>query len=445
METRSASTTDRSVVFQLLCATVFTSMTIPRSGSKIGEIPITLPLVLYAVLLLFWISRPLGSIKLPTTRGSIFERIATLSAVGLIASGIIGLLNGLIHAENTGSTLVNSAAILGFVPIFFIVREVVNTKERLYKLCGIVILSITLVSIYGIVQKLFGHYRVMIPGLTVCYADAKMPDVFENKCNVTAVGLKVVSTFQNGNLLGVFLSLVMPLCVALSAYSNGRRRISYMLLANLVMLDILLTLSRGSTIAALFSLCVLAWYIRPSKTPVYFLAGYLWIGVAASIAMQLSERMLSYDPTGAGRISTYQALVDTYNSLPTMSFALTALFGAGMGAGVGFPADQITGIESSLLMILLSLGIVGLFLFMMAMYGGVRYATGVRSREDDQLNAIAFGLSAGVVGAIAQLAIDQAMMLPPTAMNLWIVLGLAVSAGSIIRSQRTETSRNLAS
>ncbi len=425
---------NRPVIRWLLYATIFASMTIPRSGTKLGGVPVTAPTLLYLVLLMVWASWSMWRARLDVRGKQFHEQLAVYGVVGFAAVGVVSCAVGLVTSAEPKLWFAEVSALLGFLPLFFLVRTHVRTVDDLQTVIRLVVVALLLVCLYGLAQKVFGHYRVMIPGVTISYADAQQADVFESKYNMTPIGLKVTSTFQNGNLFGSFLALIAPLCVALASVSGLRKRFYYLMLFGLATVALMLTLSRGAVLAGLVSLFALVWMLRPLTIPVFVASGFGALGGVLLYVMQLGERLFNFDPTGAGRIPAYGKLALLYTDLSPGMFALTALFGAGMGGTVGSFSNSIFQVDSSLLIILMKTGILGLLMFLAAVYGVVR-CVGVRdgSRITPE-RAVACGLAAGMIGSVTQYALDSVFMLPPTAMNFWIVAGLAVAANSISRA-----------
>lgn len=87
----------------------------------------------------------------------------------------------------------------------------------------LIIVSTIAVCFYGLLQKFFGHYRVMIPGITISYADSLIPNVFSFKSNSWGSLLKITSTFQNGNIFGTFLTMVTPIIWAATFLAEPER------------------------------------------------------------------------------------------------------------------------------------------------------------------------------------------------------------------------------
>ncbi len=273
----------------------------------------------------------------------------------------------------------------------------------------------------------------MIPGVTLAYSDAQTPDAFDLKNNLTAVGLKVMSTFQNGNLFGTYLALLLPIPAALFHSARGWRKQFYLLLLGLAMANLLLSLSRGAIVAGMVSLGVLSLILHRATALRIVALLLVAVGGVLVYALQLGERLLVFDPTLAGRIPMYQVLASVYDSLDPLSFCLAATVGIGMGSSIGPAIDRLQIVDSSLMAIAMKMGLVGLLslgTFIYAVFGFAWH----RCRASQSLEgSIGCALAAGVVGASVQFAIDGVIMLPPTAMNFWMVAGLALAAGSIAR------------
>jgi len=395
--------------------------------------PVTVPIILYLTLLFFWACRPLSQIKLDLRRKSVFEQLGIYGTLCYLVLGLLGVCIGLLRGPNFFHLFSHTAPLVGFVPALFLVREHVRDVRALRFMARMIVVSLVLVCLYGISQRIFGQARVMVPGVTISYADAFSPDPFALKSNLTAVGLKVMSTFQNGNLFGNFLVLSVPLAIALATISRGWSRLMYLIVSVLALANLMLTLSRGAIVAGMLSTLVVAWLLRPAKVPLCVAACFVAIGGALLYGLQLGERLLTFDLTAGGRVPMWTELARKYSELSPGSFAFTFIAGSGMGAAVGTPSEPVVGTEGSLLMILLKMGVLGLLAFLTGVYGIARFAGWEHSPSLTPESAIARGLAAGLIGAAIQFGVDSVMLLPPTAMNFWIVGGLALTAGSIAR------------
>jgi len=428
----------RGLILQLLLLTIFLSMCIPRSGTKIRDIPVTLPILLYLLILLLSFLRPYRLVTLNVAGMSAGERLAISGALAFMIVSFVAVAVGAIRGAMIQDILVETASILGFVPVFLLVIAYVRDGGTLRKVVKLMVVAVAIVSIYGVCQRLFGHYNTMIPGITIAYSDAMVPDAFDLKNNLTAVGLKVVSTFQNGNLFGNFLALTLPLPALLFHRARGLRKLLYLCLLALVMSVLLLSLSRSAIVAGIVSLGILCLILRRAVGLWVILGVLVVIGGSLVYVFQLTERLLTLDLSLAGRTVMWQDLAAIYEDLTPARFILAAIFGLGMGATVGPPALACRQTESSLLVIGMKTGVIGILLWTVSFFGificVLRWSTKARSLEGQ----VGCALVAGLLGASLQLAIDSVMMMPPTAMNLWLVAGLALVSARIAREQLSD-------
>lgn len=413
-------------------------MCIPRSGTKIGDVPVTLPILLYLLTLLLSFLYP-GRLVIWNVSGmSAGEQLAVGGALTFMIMSSVAVAVGAIRGATIQDMLVETASILGFVPAFLLVIAYITDGNTLRKVVKLMVSAVAIVSVYGVCQRVFGHYKTMIPGVTIAYSDALVPDAFDLKNNLTAVGLKVVSTFQNGNLFGNFLALALPLPALLFHRAKGICRLLYLCLLALVISVLLLSLSRSAIVAGIVSLGILCLILRRAVGLWVILGLLVIIGGALVYVLQLSERLLTLDLSLAGRTVMWQDLAAIYESLTPAKFVLATLLGIGMGATVGPPALACRQTESSLLVIGMKTGVIGIFLWVMSFVGilvcVLRWSAKARSLEGQ----VGCALVAGLLGASVQLAIDSVMMMPPTAMNLWLVAGLALVSARISREQLSD-------
>ncbi len=425
--------------YYFLCVAILASMTIPRAGTKVGEIPVTLPILLYLALLGLYCLRPLSSVRISLSSGDTYDDLVAWSAVAFMVFGLVSISVGIMRGAPTTQMLVEAVALLGFVPAFFLIRSHVATPEAFRTIIRLLGVSLAITCVYGVCQRIFGHYLVMVPGITMAYSDAQSPDAFEFKNNMTAVGLKVVSTFQNGNLFGYYLALLLPIPAALFHGARGSRKGLYAVFLGLVLVCLLLTLSRSAIVAGVISLVLLGVLLRRSLA--LRIVGVLLVGIGGMFVylLQLGERLLTFDPTLAGRTTIWEQMIASYNSLHPLGLLLAGLVGGGMGGTISSGPFAMYGIESSLLTIGMKMGLIGLLPLLGVVFGVFACAWRWCRPLDSFEAQMGCALAAGVIGSSVQLAIDSVMLMPPTSMNYWLVIGLALIACSIARQQIRNT------
>ncbi len=168
---------------------------------------------------------------------------------------IIMLMGGIISIGGTAS--VREAAIYTcFMLIYFMIVTLINTREWLSRLSIGLVASGTLTALYGIYQKLSGNMEM----------GTMDKDVFGD------LGGRVTSTFENSNMLGVFIIMVFPF--ALSYVFSSKRL--YMKLVSLACCGIMgicliYTWSRGAWLGLILACFVFVLlyghYIIPILLP----------------------------------------------------------------------------------------------------------------------------------------------------------------------------------
>lgn len=421
--------------YHFLCLAILATMTIPRAGTKVGEVPVTLPVLLYLMLLGLYCLRPLSSVRIKLSSGDVYEDLVAWSVVTFVALGLVSVAVGMMRGAAGTQMLVEAVALFGFVPAFLLVRSHIREPQALRTVIWLISVSLVITCLYGVCQRIFGHYRVMIPGITIAYSDAQSPDTFLLKNNMTAVGLKVVSTFQNGNLFGNYLALLLPIPAVLLHRARGSRKGLDALFLGLVLVCLLLTLSRSAIVAGVVSLVLLGVLLRKSLTLRIVSLLLVGIGGAFVYLLQLGERLLTFDPTLAGRTTVYDQMAAVYNSLHSLELLSVVFVGAGMGGDIGRGLSAIGETEGSFLIMGMKMGVIGLIPLLVVIVG-VFMCAWRRCRPLDSFEAqMGCALAAGVIGCSVQLAIDSVMLMPPTSMNYWLVIGLALVACSIARQQ----------
>ena len=183
---------------------MFLNFVLPKAGTKIYEIPVYISVLLSVLFFLpftFYL----------TVRH--FREKDERSSLIYYASFLFFFLFGLIiqgHFEFTADVL-NSYCpyFIALSSVFLIfTAKYIEIKPSHIKL--VILCSFYLLTIYGFVQKIFGDFNTVIPGITYNYSDAiKLNpqlglDIWGKSNYVIPLHyLKLSSTYQNGNLFGV--------------------------------------------------------------------------------------------------------------------------------------------------------------------------------------------------------------------------------------------------
>lgn len=130
-----------------------------------------------------------------------------------------------------------------FVGFYFVIVNTVETKEQLYGLFKILVISGALVALYGVMQYAFGWTT------SNSWIDEEM---FEDAT------MRVYSTLGNPNVLGEYLLLILPVAAVymLKYKRNELSKWTYSLMFLVLALCLVLTQSRGCWIGFMISVVI---------------------------------------------------------------------------------------------------------------------------------------------------------------------------------------------
>jgi len=186
---------------------LFYAIAFPKGGAKVGDIPITIGYIMTGILLGLAILRVMTSVNnimLPVDR---LLCILTCLMLG-IWSLLVTHVNG---TSSTGYTISYFISVL-YLPLFgLIFFSGLIMDEYSHSLEKVLLWAIRFIVIYGIflfLVKQFTGKWVQIPYVTVNVDDlGGLDDKYINRGGV----FKLISTYNNGNILGVSMLIVAPL------------------------------------------------------------------------------------------------------------------------------------------------------------------------------------------------------------------------------------------
>ncbi|WP_416414106.1 hypothetical protein [Pantoea sp. App145] len=294
---------------------LFMTFALPKAGAKIGGFPLYISLIssfYFMVTGLFYI--------LKKKREIVFFLIPVALVLVMFLFNQFNFTGG----EYYGSSYLDSASIIAYLTSYFSflcyygALKLNNSEEwRKY-----ILLIFYLVIVYALMQKIFGDYTVTIPGITANYQDAITPDFLAGKNNmIWGIGyLKATSTYQNGNLFGANLLLIGFAVIANNRVADKKQIIPISLLCIVVLLTASVSIYLGL-------IAGLVWMFFTSKNNsgsavVMFLIGFLFLTAILIVVFSTDnlfseiarERLFNRDLTqGSGRIekiSEYFSLLD---------------------------------------------------------------------------------------------------------------------------------------
>ena len=283
-----------------------------------------------------------------------------------------------------------------------------NNYSDIKKYEKIIIISFIIISAYGLMQKIFGDYNLVIPGLTANYNEATTLNFLKRKCNFirSLDYLKLISTYQNGNLFGVNFILLFWVFFSLTVKKN-----SFWIKSIVFFLYVLICILTASTTAyfgCLFSFILyfgvnfknqFKFFIK--KTLFSFLIFLLFFSFTFyyfSLEGLLHERLFARDLIdGAGRLGKILSFFNNVSSHP-----LSLFIG---NINPDKPVYEVTPIA-----IIQVIGIFPLLFLCRFFYLAVKPIA-------KETSAI------GVVSYLFMSCADGAFWLPPTAFNLFLIIG----------------------
>ncbi|SKC50642.1 O-antigen ligase family protein [Maledivibacter halophilus] len=300
------------------------------------------------------------------------------------------------------------------IGIVFMLIHSKKSKDEIYLLSGIFVLTATIVSLHGFYQFFKG-----VP------MGSGWLDVSQNP----NIETRVFSTFENPNILAEYLIMVLPISIALFFVNNGIiKKICFALASGVIFICIGLTYSRGSWIGLAFSIIVFILFIDFKKLAFFIPAG---IGSLFLMPNSILER-----------ISTMGSLQDSsifyrFNLLNKAMDILKDFWFSGIGIGyVAFRKISPFYIRNmapyhthnTYLQIAIELGIIGIIVFLLLILN--IFKMGVSSIVNSNSRFIKFlttayisSLSAILVHGIA----EHIFFNPKIILVFWLIVGMNLS------------------
>ncbi len=359
-----------SFLFYLFYLSFFLSLTIPKSGRTISNIPITTANILILCSLFFWVLKFIFS-KKSLALIPLFHSLSLFIFYGIIAV-LIGLANGNPYKQ----IILDFTAFIGFIPVYFLVCSILQTKIQLKKVTGAVVLAMIIVCFYGILQRQLGFERVAIPGITEQYNLIQYA-AFGGRWNfIPGGGKKLYSTFQNRNVFGNHLALFIPFLGGI--YLGTQKTWKKIFMSGIFLLSwyiLILTYSRGALVGTVSGMLILG--IIAKKIRFKAIIAIILIAVLSFVFIYYdseSHEFERYDfrrivsnpeQFSAGRFGRAQEVVKGFSelALPSMMFGLG--FGSVLVSPKGWKSNHV---DNLYLTLLFKLGIVGtslLFIFLL--------------------------------------------------------------------------------
>ena len=304
-----------------------------------------------------------------------------------------------------------------FVMFYFTVINSVETKEQLYGLFKLLVISGALVALYGILQYLFGWTT------SNAWIDEEM---FEDSV------MRVYSTLGNPNVLGEYLLLVLPVAAVfmLKEKWKGLSKWTYGLMFLVLALCLILTQSRGCWIGFMLSVVIF----------VTFYEGKWWgiVPIVICILPFIVPQTIVDRIMSVGNMEDSSTSYRVYIWLGTLGMMRHYWLG---GIGMGevafshvYPFFSYNAIiaphsHNLFLQLLVEAGIGGLGIFLVTQGVFLKKMSVVyRSEDKKQLNSmLSLAIASGVIGFLVQSMFDYTFYNYRVMAVFFMLMGLGMS------------------
>lgn len=301
---------------------------------------------------------------------------------------------------------------IAFAMSYFVIINTVETKKQLKFLLYLFVIAAALSAVYGIYQYIFGDVY------SQAWLDSEM---FED------IKMRVYSTFENPNVYGEYLILVIPIAVGLMWTEKGFWKKLFLLgIVGVTTLAMVLTFSRGCWLGILFALALLAIMIDRR---------FILLGVVALLAMPfvLPETIINRFMS-IGDMSDSSTSYRVYIWMGTLAMLKDYWFcGVGLGEtsyNTIYPLYSYNNIEAPhshnlYLQFVSQFGIIGLITFLGMVYNFYKDTTIKMLKKKDIVLA---GIVAGMTGFFLEGMFDYTWYNYRVILIFWMVIAFGIVA-----------------
>ncbi len=320
-----------------------------------------------------------------------------------------------------------------FMIFYFVIINTIKTKNQLFNILKVFVLSGGIVCLYGILQYIFGW------NVNQAWMDEEM---FED------IKMRIYSTLENPNVLGEYILLVLPVCISLMWTSKKAwTKIVYATLSGLMGVALILTFSRGCWLGIMASASVF----------VTFVCGKLW-GLALIalpiIPMVLPESIINRF-LSIGDMKDSSTSYRVYIWMGTL-LMLKDFWLSGIGPGTEaftqvYPFYSYSAIvaphsHNLFLQILVESGILGILSFVLLMFLFIKNSVlgYLVFGKGNPFSVVIVGIASGIFGFMVQGLFDNCFYNYRVFMIFFTVIALGITASKIAKteSEKPEVSQN---
>lgn len=356
----------------------------PKGGFKIVGIPLTWGYLLLGLVSLY---------SLFQNRFA-YQTLRLQAFISILPFQIISILNFSIHGIESIGFGISFILNFFFFPLFFYILLSKQTDSidlrLLFKLIRFGVFCIAAYGIFLFLFKIISGNFIEIPFLTTNYHDL---GELGKKCNDRGFVFKLISTYNNGNIYGICLLMILPLYQLLET-SKWKKWI--------VVLSLILSFSRTAWVGWIFSELIFATFVLRKNIflRLIFLLCFVIIAIPAINYFFSLDFDFLFDQSLGGRIHQLEVL-------ETIGF---------------FPNKPFEGIaEVVYLGILSNFGIFGLFSYLIAMLCPITFAIILKP-----ISLIRKSILCGLINYLFISISDGALLYVPVLVFYWFLSSIAL-------------------
>lgn len=336
---------------------------------------------------------------------------------------VLGTLNSFTFVKSTQILFLH----LAFILFYIVCVQALDTEKKWYAALVSFVLMAGLVALYGVYQNFAGVSS------TASWVDSQM---------FTGIKTRVYSTFDNPNVLGEYLVLLLPLTLAVMAKSKtDGQRTTYAGLLLVMAACMVFTWSRGAWLGV-FLATALFLLIMDKRWALCAVVGLFMLPFLLGSGSAVAERLLSVgntnDTSTAYRVSIWCASVNMIRD-----FWLSGIGPGSEAFSMIYPKYALAGANFALhshnlfLQLWVELGICGITAFLALILAFVRqcFALCVYQKRGRAAGAVCLALCAGTLGYMFQGLTDNVWYNYKMVLIFWIVLAFAGTASSFAAPQ----------
>ena len=342
--------------------------------------------------------------------------------------GVFMIINSFTSLNILGS-MRDLAFNFGGIFLALMVYKEVNSKERLNNILTSIAIGAALVGVFGLYQFVF------LGTVQREWIDASLKGVITRRA---------YSVFMNPNIFAEYLVLVTPLVVSqFWAHRDGFKKFIYLMIASLLLLNMMLTFSRGGMVSIAVAAMVFLFF---AMRPLFVFLIPIGIFSINFLPEKIQNRIYSIfnfaDSSTSYRFKMWGITKDLIRDNPMV------------GVGFGHKSFKqefellirsmpIFHAHNTYLEIMAEGGALGIISFLYIVIGSIvnLFKSGMKS-TDKYIRTISIGLLASIMGILTNGMTEHIVYINRIIVMLWMVFGMTGALRNIYEDEKAKANLN---